>query len=93
MAGGPNGSVIAEDWKGSGFVDVSDHIARYDPARVLADCAAKRAIVELHRPSDERNRWCDYCKGTDHAEYPCETSRILAAVYADHPAYDEAWRP
>ncbi|HEU4544069.1 MAG TPA: DUF6221 family protein [Jiangellaceae bacterium] len=26
------------------------HIARHDPARVLAECAAKRAIVELHKP-------------------------------------------
>jgi hypothetical protein len=25
------------------------HIARHDPARVLAECAAKRRIVELHR--------------------------------------------
>ena len=24
------------------------HIARHDPARVLADVAAKRAVVELH---------------------------------------------
>lgn len=50
----------------------------YDPARVLAECERDRRLVELHRPSDERNRWCNYCKGTEHAEYPCETLRILA---------------
>jgi hypothetical protein len=29
------------------------HIARHDPARVLAEVAAKRAIVELHSPTNE----------------------------------------
>lgn len=27
-----------------------EHVARWDPARVLADCDAKRQIVELHCP-------------------------------------------
>lgn len=31
-------------------VVVAGHIARHDPARVLADIAAKRAIVRMHRP-------------------------------------------
>ncbi|WP_152364694.1 DUF6221 family protein [Microlunatus speluncae] len=26
-------------------------------------------------------------------EAPCDTVRILGAVYADHPDYREAWRP
>jgi hypothetical protein len=30
--------------------DLADHIARHDPARVLADCAAKHAILQLHQP-------------------------------------------
>lgn len=40
----------------SGIPDVypskfdAEHIARHDPARVLADVAAKRAILDLHRP-------------------------------------------
>jgi hypothetical protein len=28
--------------------DVSAHIARHDPARVLAECAAKRAVLKQH---------------------------------------------
>jgi Family of unknown function (DUF6221) len=32
------------------------HIARHDPARVLADCAAKRAIVERHILCEEENQ-------------------------------------
>lgn len=31
----------------------ADHVARHDPARVLADVAAKRRIIELH----EMSRW------------------------------------
>lgn len=62
------------------------------PARVLADVKATRRLVTMHGPSDERNRWCDYCKGTEHAEFPCETVRILAQPYADHPDFDPSWR-
>lgn len=29
-----------------------DHIARHDPARVLAECAAKRRIIETYVPDD-----------------------------------------
>ena len=36
------------DWAADG--DPTDiHIARWDPARVLAECEAKRAIIELHK--------------------------------------------
>lgn len=66
------------------------HIARHDPAHVLAWCAVLRAIVELHRgshecPSAEDN--CGWVVGGD-----CETLRLLAAVWADHPAFNPAWR-
>lgn len=33
-----------------GFLD--EHVARWDPVRVLAECAAKRAIIELHDHDD-----------------------------------------
>lgn len=36
-----HGFDAADDWQGG------PHIVRHDPARVLAECAAKRAIVEL----------------------------------------------
>ena len=32
----------------SGAESVLPHVSRWDPARVLAECAAKRAIVEFH---------------------------------------------
>src|SRR5574337_1430284 len=62
------------------------HIARHDPARVLAECEAKRRIVEdrLHldtvRPGAIRA----------HSEWAC---RVIASIYADHPDYREEWKP
>lgn len=73
------------------------HIARHDPARVLAECAAKRRIVERHGALDE-----DECPGcgayldgtwrTGPGEL-CPDLAALASVYADHPDYREEWRP
>lgn len=51
------------------------------PKRIEAEVDAKGAIVEQHREMVSR-------AGGLH-----EAVRILAAVYADHPDYDETWRP
>lgn len=61
-----------------------------DPARVLAECEAKRRIVELH-PSviDDGQTVCS----EEQAEWPCPTLRLLALPYADHPDYRDEWRP
>ena len=69
------------------------HIARHDPARVLAECEAKRRIVELHGPDQP---YCDLnFSNADHAyfEGPCQNLQLLALPYADHPDYREEWRP
>ena len=66
-----------------------------DPARVLAECAGKRRIAELHarcdvhdRPGDE----CDACQRCgDGSLWPCDTLLAVASVYADHPDFDPAW--
>lgn len=71
------------------------HIAYWDPARVLADIAAKRAIVAEYRThAEHRQRYGD--KETDYSwgartklDWIC---KLLAAPYAAHPDYDEAWR-
>lgn len=71
----------------------AEHIARHDPARVLAEVAAKRRIVGLHEH-----------KADSMALYPNPGNasglmalggvlRLLALPYADHPDYDESWRP
>lgn len=61
-------------------ITYEDH---FDPARVLAEVAAKRAIVEAYRhiiePDPVRRAAL---------EFVCRT---LAKVHADHPDYDEEW--
>jgi hypothetical protein len=60
---------------------IAAHIAYWDPARVLADIAAKRAIVEV-------------C--TVELRMGCSTAWSvllrLAAPYTEHPDFDPAWR-
>lgn len=54
----------------------------YDPARVLAECEAKRRIVNVARYADEGSAGWGF-------------RRILgdlAAVYGDHPDHREEWR-
>jgi hypothetical protein len=79
------------------------HIARHDPARVLAEVEAKRRLIDEHKPSrpeymPRRERGCQTCTtaqewDTKANEANCLTLRLLALPYADHPAYREEWRP
>lgn len=67
-----------------------------DPARVLAECEAKRRIVELHadggRVAWVGDRFVNWCTA-DKTQWPCKSLRALAAVDADHPDYRPEWRP
>ena len=67
---------------------------RFPAARVLAECEAKRGIVDLHSGGHEcpgvGQFWCD---DRDEWTQACPTLRIAALPYADHPDYDETWRP
>jgi hypothetical protein len=72
-------------------------LARAEPeSRALREVEAKRAILALHAPGAP---WCDWSQDAVHGEFEaageihCKTPLILAAVYADHPDYDESWRP
>lgn len=77
----------------------AEHIARHDPARVLAECAAKRAIMQQAiAASDDRATIIDeYCIGGEGADeaYASDPGllviRALATVYKDHPDYQEEW--
>ena len=63
--------------------DALSHIASWDPARVLAECAAKRA-------------WLTRVEQLAAGEYTYEDSVFLqwmAFPYADHPDYDPGWAP
>lgn len=72
---------------------VVDHIERHDPAAVLADIAAKRAILGLHQPT-ESGMSCDHCADGYSAgwprDWPCPTVRALASAYAHRSGYPSA---
>lgn len=67
---------------------IGAHIARHDPARVLAGCEAKRRIVELHSGETASND--PQCRHIAD-EWPCPTLLALVSVYAGHPDHDPAW--
>ena len=72
---------------------VAGHIARHDPARVLAEVDAKRRMLAIHHPYvPEPDQACLGCAGgivwTD-----CPVLRLLALPYASHPDYRAEWRP
>jgi hypothetical protein len=77
-----------------------------DRKHLLAECEAKRRIIEEHAPvisypalvcphgevmRPEGPLVCDMC-GQTGGSYSCATLAYLAAVYADHPDYREEWR-
>jgi hypothetical protein len=66
------------------------HIARWDPARVLAECAAKRAVISNVGPysCDQAHPQFDVYHPDGHLS---PVLRALAAVYSDHPDYDKDW--
>jgi hypothetical protein len=62
--------------------------------RVLAECAAKRAIIAEHEwrtvSGETGCGLCNYYRDYGWEEVgPCKTIRALAAVYKDHPDYTE----
>lgn len=100
LEGGTDGWAIEGAHSGKPSCIVGDeamanHIARHDPARVLADLAAKRQIIAEH--CDDGGK-CDVCADPPVYEatwrpFPCKTLRLLALPYADHPDYQESWKP
>jgi hypothetical protein len=76
------------------------------PSAVLAECAAKRVIVdlwELHRSNRDARRSPsaraaedqraaqDRLRAEARARVAEDAMRALAAVYKDHPDYQEEW--
>jgi hypothetical protein len=68
-------------------VDVLRHIERWSSARVLTECAAKRAIVrQLKSAMDDP--WTYEFMARDLAE---ETLFMMARPWAEHPDFSPAW--
>jgi hypothetical protein len=87
-------------------IDVADaeHIARHDPARVLREVAAGRAILAMYE--DAAQAPYDLPEGVSEGRDDDERERDqylidvlddvvrhLAAVYGDHPGYRAEWKP
>ena len=82
--------IVESAMRGAQVADVpgdalAEHIARHDPARVLREAEAKRKILaDLTRRAEKLqvefgDTWFTKILGP------------LAAVYSDHPDYQEAW--
>jgi hypothetical protein len=73
------------------------HVARHDPARVLREVEAKRALMTgtaSWLDAAEDDSWHERGVGD---QPPYEGSvlllKTLAAVWSDHPDYRQEWRP
>jgi len=92
------GRLWSETWRSEG--GVIDLVLTPGPARVLAEVAAKRRIVELAKEATRMDQAGDVEYGAGQA--PRDESvepylgtlilRALAAPYADHPDFNEDWR-
>lgn len=78
----------------NGLPDVAEHAAANDPAYVLRDIAAKRAIVDAYENALQRNQsppidaWLAGAVAAGQFYLRC-----IAAIDAGHPDYNPEWRP
>lgn len=90
---------ITGAWGGLNIDDTDKaHIARHDPAHVLRDIESKRAIVAAYMASGMEFSLHMAAGAPTQARFGAMHAlegacRTLAAVYADHPDYQEAWKP
>lgn len=83
-------------WAGEVSPDL-EHIARHDPARVLAQVAAMRAVVDANVREQEslRKRWSygplDGEVADELIADQVRLLRLLAAVWSDHEDYRVEW--
>ena len=71
-----------------------EHVARFDPRRMLAECAAKRAIIALATTITDmafeiENEWPSPHVAVIDGDV---VLRALALPYAEHPDFDVTWR-
>ena len=68
-----------------------EHVKRHGPDRVLAECEAKRRIVE--DCGEILTKDVEFNEKFGRAADARGVLRTIAVVYADHPDYREEWRP
>lgn len=85
--------VVSDQWRGQTIGSrIAPHVARHDPARVLREVTAKRAIVddlanEIHWGARSS---LDYQDAVDAFK---RMLKRLALPYVDHRDYRKEWRP
>lgn len=87
-------AAFAAEWLDEA-VDNAVHLAAWDPARVLAECDAKRRIVDLV-DRQWTNGYDERPMPSDDVRLPApweEVLRLLALPYAARSGYDKRWRP
>jgi uncharacterized protein DUF6221 len=93
-----------KDWDAdaAGPPHAAEHVARHDPARVLAECAAKRRLVmacrdsrpDLHFLGARPHGMADFpLTPSDQHQLAALTLALLALPYADHHDFRPEWRP
>ena len=80
----------------------AEHAAHHDPARVLAECSAKRQLVvacramgpDLSFLGARPSGLADFLLAPrDQHQLAALTLALLALPYAHHPEYRQEWRP
>lgn len=89
----PGGLPTAADiastaYYGGGVYERADaeHIARHNPARVLAEVGAKGAVIGLYELAIEHHQ----CVA---ARAYRDVLRLFSVAYADHPDFTKDWAP
>lgn len=89
------GSIIT-GWDGWFETGHGEHVARHDPARVLAEVNAKRRILDEIVPQIIGLDWqiiSEWGSSQNEPDEHLPLLKLLALPYADHPGYCDGWRP
>jgi hypothetical protein len=93
---------VATEASGGSGGDTAGHGPWHDPAHVLADCAARRRLVQVCREMGPdmaflgvrpRGMADFFLSPSDQHQLAALTLALLALPYAGHADYRPAWRP
>lgn len=78
----------------SRLVDTPDGRVGATGWRTLAEVALKREMLFTHHdvPTEDEGTFVLKC-ATCQEPYPCQSLRITASVFSDHPRFNPAWKP
>ena len=85
----PGGFYLESETEDTNIMTIGAHVYRWTPKRVLAEVAAKRRILDLHRP--DAHGYCPTCDDNT-TEAPCLTVSLLAQPFAGREGWREEWR-